>query len=62
MQLINPKTTEENGTTRVWSVVDFCKRFRLDRAEETRLRKLLGDFASQHELLANAERKPISRW
>ncbi|WP_075292258.1 hypothetical protein [Pararhizobium arenae] len=57
MQIVDTKNIEETVAKRMWSVAEFCKRYRLDQAEETRLRKLLGDFASQHELLMNARRK-----
>lgn len=58
MQIVDQNLVEETTASRVWSVVDFCKRYRLEEDEETRLRKLLGDFASQQELLLNAHRKP----
>lgn len=45
----------------VWSVSDFCKRYRLDNAEEDRLKTLFGDYASQVELLMNAKRRPVFR-
>lgn len=61
MQIIKQNDADETGATRVWTVVEFCRRYRLDQAEETRLRKLLGDFASQQELLMNAQRKPVFR-
>ena len=38
-----------------------CDRYRLDDEEKARLRKLFGDFASRHELLMNAQRKPVFR-
>ncbi len=45
----------------VWSVHDFCKRYRLDETEEKRLKALFGDYATQVELLTNARRRPIFR-
>ena len=53
---IDSKTIEDSGKRRVWSVADFAKRYRLDKAEEDKLTKLLGAFASEHELLMNAQR------
>ena len=61
MQIIDQKRIDETAATKVWSVAEFCKRYRLDRTEETRLRKLLGDFANQSELLINARRQPAFR-
>lgn len=61
MQFIDINRVERTISTRVWSVAEFCKRYRLDKEEQTRLQKLLGDFASQHELLMNARRPPVYR-
>ncbi|MGK6312853.1 hypothetical protein QTA58_01055 [Neorhizobium sp. CSC1952] len=52
---------ENKGAKKVWSVAEFAKRYRLDKAEEARLLKLLGPFASQQELLMNASRAPRFR-
>ena len=48
------------GLKRVLPVADFARRYRLSEQEEKRLKSLFGDFASQHELLMNADRSP--RW
>jgi hypothetical protein len=61
MQIINNKTIDGNRTKPILNVAEFCRRYRLDKAEETRLRKLFGEFASRHELLMNAQRKPNFR-
>ncbi|MDR6814991.1 hypothetical protein J2X76_000145 [Neorhizobium sp. 2083] len=58
---MNPDEVDSKGFKKVWSVAEFAKRYRLDREEETRLLKLLGPFASQHELLMNASRAPRFR-
>ena len=55
------KTVDGNGAKPILNVAEFCRRYRLDKAEETRLRKLFGEFASRHELLMNAQRKPSFR-
>lgn len=55
------KHTEANPPKRVWNVSEFAKRYRLDAREEKRLLKLLGPFASEHELLMNATRAPVFR-
>ncbi|MDQ0320732.1 hypothetical protein QO002_002870 [Pararhizobium capsulatum DSM 1112] len=61
MQLVDQHDVEEMVVQKVWNVSDFCRRFRLDSIEENRLRRLLGDFANQQELLMNAQRKPTLR-
>lgn len=49
-----------NSLSRVWPVSDFAKRYRLQSDEEKRLVSLFGEFATEHELLMNADRTP--RW
>ncbi|HAU75978.1 MAG TPA: hypothetical protein DCW88_10745 [Agrobacterium sp.] len=61
MQIIDNKTIDANRTKPILNVAEFCRRYRLDKAEEVRLRKLFGEFASRHELLMNAQRKPNFR-
>lgn len=61
MQIIDNKSIDGNRTKPILSVAEFCHRYRLDKAEEVRLRKLFGEFASKHELLMNAQRKPSFR-
>lgn len=61
MQTVEQKKIEAQQNVRVWAVAEFCRRYRLDNVEESRLRKLLGDFAREHELLMNAHRKPAFR-
>lgn len=46
--------------TRVWSVKDFCKRYRVAKAEEEKLVRLFGKFATACELRYNVKRQP--RW
>lgn len=58
---VDQKSTETTGFKRVWNVSEFAKRYRLDEKEENRLLKLLGPFASEHELLMNATRSPVFR-
>lgn len=45
-------------TKQVWCVRDFARRNELGSIEEKKILKLLGSFASQHELLINA-RRPV---
>lgn len=61
MQILDKDTLDTTEVKPILSVVEFCRRYRLDEAEEKRLRKLFGDFASRHELLMNAHRKPVFR-
>jgi hypothetical protein len=61
MQIIDEQQPEFAHLKPVLNVTEFCKRYRLDQTEEKRLRKLFGDFASRHELLMNAQRKPNFR-
>jgi len=58
---LNITEIEDKNLKSVWSVSDFAKRYRLDSDEESRLLKLLGPFATQHELLMNASRAPRFR-
>lgn len=48
--------TSSPGTAKMVLVSEFAKRFRLDRVEENRLRKLLGPIAKETDLLRNAGR------
>lgn len=61
MRIIDKKKIDDTGAKPILNVAEFCRRYRLDKMEETRLRKLFGDFASRHELLMNAQRKPNFR-
>jgi hypothetical protein len=61
MQVIDNKNLDGSGIKPILNVAEFCRRYRLDKTEEARLRKLFGDFATRHELLMNAQRKPVSR-
>lgn len=45
-----------SATPKTVLVSEFAKRFRLDRVEENRLRKLLGPVAKEIDLLRNAGR------
>lgn len=58
---IDTKEIDETRLREVWSISEFARRHRLDPAEEERLRKMFGDFASRHELLMNARRPPQFR-
>lgn len=59
--LVDTTKIEDNKLREVWSVAEFSRRHRLDDQEQKRLRTLLGDFATRHELLMNAQRPPVFR-
>lgn len=61
MQRLDKDEIDTTEVKPILSVMEFCRRYRLDETEEKRLRKLFGDFASRHELLMNAQRKPVFR-
>lgn len=56
---VEPAVAKE-ASIRVWGVQDFCKKNRVDKAEEARLLKLFGRFATPAELINNVSREP--RW
>lgn len=53
---ISPYTIGRRGKEKIWYVSEFAQRFRLDKVEENRLRKLLGPIAKEIDLLRNAGR------
>ncbi|MGF9562308.1 hypothetical protein [Neorhizobium sp. JUb45] len=58
---LSGQSIESNTVRKVWNVSEFAKRYRLDDREENRLVRLLGQFASEQELLMNATRAPLYR-
>jgi len=58
MERVEADKLDTDAATKVWSVTDFCKRYRLCYEEEKRLRHLFGQFATARELLHNAQRRP----
>lgn len=61
MQRVHETEIRKPGFREIFSVSEFCKRYRLDCKEERRLKTLLGDFATHQELLMNAKREPQFR-
>lgn len=53
---IPPHEIGQAGKEKIWYVSEFAQRFRLDKVEENRLRKLLGPIAKEIDLLKNAGR------
>jgi len=46
------------SATQVWSVKDFCMRNEITEAEQTKLLRLFGEYATECELRYNAKRRP----
>jgi ABC-type anion transport system duplicated permease subunit len=44
----------------LWSVLEFSRRYRLDKEEEARLIRIFGPFASPRVLLSNARRYSLA--
>jgi hypothetical protein len=61
MQVVDQTNIETDTARPILNVTEFCRRHRLDKFEEARLRRLFGDFASRHELLMNAQRPSLLR-
>ncbi|HXV29546.1 MAG TPA: hypothetical protein VD840_04355 [Sinorhizobium sp.] len=47
------KKLDRSQTKHVWDVADYCKRSGIHKAEERRLIRALGRYASSHELQMN---------
>lgn len=47
---------DQTQAKHVWDVADYCKRSGLHKAEEKRLIRVLGRYASSHELQMNVVR------
>lgn len=60
MQSLEVNEGSHTNFSRVSHVREFCRRYRLDDVEQTRLRDLLGDFAPLAELLKNAQRHSLT--
>ena len=55
--IVEPSKIENSRSREVCNVSEFARRYRIDKDEEKRLRKLFGDFATKHELLSNCRRQ-----
>ncbi|MCA1403982.1 hypothetical protein I6F26_25805 [Ensifer sp. IC3342] len=53
------KTLDKSPTKHVWDVAEYCRRAGLGEAEQTRLIKVLGPYASSHELQMNIVRPQV---
>ena len=60
-RIVEPTEIERSTLKEVCSVSEFARRFRIDKEEERRLRKLFGDFATRQELLSNCRRQMLAR-
>ncbi|MBP1885901.1 hypothetical protein [Sinorhizobium mexicanum] len=54
------RTLDQSRAKHVWDVEEYCRRTGIHKAEEKRLIKVLGRYASSHELQMNIVR-PQSR-
>jgi hypothetical protein len=58
MHHLDPKSIENEISSRVWSVKDFAKRHQLDEVEDGHLLQLFGSYATASELQHNAKLPP----
>ncbi|APG85676.1 hypothetical protein [Sinorhizobium americanum] len=56
MRHMDIRKLERTDAKHVWDVAEYCKRTGLHKAEEQRLIKVLGRYASAHELQMNVVR------
>lgn len=56
MKHTDMKKLERSQNRHVWDVADYCKRSGIHKAEERRLIRALGRYASSHELQMNVVR------
>jgi hypothetical protein len=56
-----PSDAAHRAVKKVFCVSDFARRNKLDDREEARMLRLLGLFATEHELLMNARPSLITR-
>ena len=47
-------------TRNIFDVVEHCRRNGLDKAEERKLLRLFGRFATRHEIQMNVKRPPLN--
>ncbi|MFB2551869.1 hypothetical protein [Ensifer soli] len=57
----DPSDIDQTACREVISIETFCRKYRIEKAEEERLRLLFGRFATRAELLMNAQRSPVFR-
>jgi hypothetical protein len=56
-----PSVAANQAATKVFCVSAFARRNNLDDREEAVMLRLLGAYATEHELLMNTRRSPITR-
>ncbi|ASY58035.1 MULTISPECIES: hypothetical protein [Sinorhizobium] len=56
MRHMDIRKLEKTDAKHVWDVAEYCRRSGLHKAEEQRLIKVLGRYASAHELQMNVVR------
>ncbi|WP_085034253.1 hypothetical protein [Ensifer aridi] len=56
MRHTDTRKLDQSQARHVWDVAEYCKRSGIHKAEEQRLIKVLGRYASSHELQMNIVR------
>ncbi|PDT80277.1 hypothetical protein [Sinorhizobium sp. BJ1] len=56
MRHMDIRKLEKTDAKHVWDVAEYCRRSGIHKAEEQRLIKVLGRYASAHELQMNVVR------
>ncbi|MCK3780890.1 hypothetical protein MZK49_29920 [Ensifer sesbaniae] len=56
MKHTDVRTVDNSQVKHIWDVADYCRRTGLHKAEERRLIKVLGRYATSHELQMNIVR------
>lgn len=56
MRHMDIRKLEKSDAKHVWDVAEYCRRSGIHKAEERRLIKVLGRYASVHELQMNVVR------
>lgn len=58
MTCSDTRLLEDAKSEQVWDIADYCRQAGICRAEEERLIRILGRYASRHELQMNIVRGP----
>ena len=56
-----PSDATNQAATKIFCVSAFARRNNLDDREEAVMLRLLGSYATEHELMMNARRSPLTR-
>jgi hypothetical protein len=61
MDPMEPKPTDAAPFDKLWSISEFCERYRIEDMERRRLLMLFGEYGTAAELLHNVRRAPRFR-